>query len=102
MKKNQVEKIHIFIIKYLESKRQLSQMAVHINSTHEYLADGDSQSAKSVRAKERDDKWFFLSVYAYRASLGVSERQPNPKFTLSLARADRLQAGMSPLSIISL
>ena len=43
---------------------------------------------------------FSVFVYAYRASLGVSERQPNPKFTL--ARADRLQTGMSPLSIISL
>ena len=45
---------------------------------------------------------FSVFVYAYRASRGVSERQPNPKFILSLARADRLQAGMSPLSIISL
>ena len=42
MKKNQVKKIHIFIIKYLENKRQLIQMVVHINSTHEHLTDGDS------------------------------------------------------------
>ena len=45
---------------------------------------------------------FSVFVYAYRVSLDVSERQPNPQFTLSLARADRLQAGMCPLSIISL
>ena len=42
MKKNQVRKMHIFIIKYLENRRQRSQMAVHINSTHEYLTDGES------------------------------------------------------------
>ena len=45
MKKNHVKKIHIFIIKYIENNRQLSQMAVHINSTQEYLVDGDSHHA---------------------------------------------------------
>ena len=45
MKKNQVKKIHIFIIKYLENKLQLCQMDVHINSTHEYLTDDDSHHA---------------------------------------------------------
>ena len=45
MKKNQVKKIHIFIIKLSENKRQISQIAVHINSTHEYLTAGDSHHA---------------------------------------------------------
>ena len=45
---------------------------------------------------------YSVFVYAYRVSLGVSERQPNTQFTLSLARADRFQAGLSPLSIIFL
>ena len=45
MKKNQVKKIHIFIIKCLENKRQLSQMAQHIIPTHGHLTDGDSHHA---------------------------------------------------------
>ena len=45
MKKNYVKKIYIFIIKYLEIKRQLCQMAMYINSTHEYLTHGDSYHA---------------------------------------------------------
>ena len=47
---------------------------------------------------------YSVFVYAYRVSLGVSERQPNPQFTLtlSLARAVRFQADLSPLSVISL
>ena len=85
MKKNQVEKIHIFIIKYLESKRQLSQMAVHINSTHEYLADGDSQSANSMRAKERDDKWFFLSLSTRTALASALARDSLTRNSLSLS-----------------
>ena len=48
---------------------------------------------------ERERRWkvFSVFVYAYR----VRERQPNPPYH-SLARADRFQAGLSPLSVISL
>ena len=33
------------MIKYLENKHQLNQMAVQINITHKYLTDGDSHHA---------------------------------------------------------
>ena len=50
---------------------------------------------------ERERRWEDFSVFVY--AYYVRERQPNPPYhSLSLARADRFQAGLNPLSVISL
>ena len=56
-------------------------------TSHRPLFKWQCQSANSVRMKERDDGRFFLSLST---------------LTLTLARADRFQAGLFPLSVISL
>ena len=56
------------------------------------------QSGNSVRAKERDDGRFFLSLSTRTA---LERDSLTLRITLSLTRADRFQAGLSTLSVIS-
>ena len=60
--------------------------------SHRPLCKRQRQSGNSVRAKERDDGRFFLSL-SMRTALEWDSL--TPRITLSLARADRFQAGLS-------
>ena len=67
--------------------------------SHRSLCKWQRQSGNSVRAKERDDGRFFLSLSTCTA---LERDGLTLRITLPLARANRFQAGLSTLSVISL
>ena len=73
---------------------------LHIESTsHTPLCKCQRQSGNTVRAKDRDDGRFFLSLSTRTA---LERDGLTLRITLSLTQADRFQAGLSTLSAISL
>ena len=103
---------YIFNALYLENKLLLAKVywkthlfftvlsieILQIESTsHRPLCKWQRQSGISVRAKERDDGRFILSL-----STRIALERDSLTLRITLARADRFHAGLSTLSVISL
>ena len=67
------------------------------STSHRPLCKWQRQSGNSVKAKEKDNGVFFLSL-----STSTALERDSLTLRITLARADRFQAGLSTLSVISL
>ena len=67
------------------------------STSHRPHCKWQRQSGNSVRAKERNDRRFFLSL-----STRTALKRDSLTLRITVARADRFQAGLSTLSLISL
>ena len=95
--------LNLIIILIKENKKKLTlcqrnEQTLQIESTsHRPLCKWQRQSGNSMRAKERDDGRFFLSL-----STRIALERDSLTLRIIIARADRFQAGLSTLSVISL